>query len=357
MRKSFTSTNHKNALIRAAAVVIIAAFVIITQTGCGDKGSGGEPVTKSDFCLDTSCDISIYDITGGEGEEILDGAFKEIRQYEKILSRTVSGSDVDKINKASGKPVKVSEDTYDVLELGLEIGRLSGGRFDITVGRLTELWDFKSDDPKLPQQKEIDKALETVGYENVKLTEGDTVTLADPDAEIDLGGIAKGYIADRVTEYLEQQGVERAIINLGGNVCVIGSKADDTPWNIGIERPYSDRTELIGSVKVSDATVVTSGIYERMFKKNGRTYHHVLDPETGYPAETDLEAVTITAKKGYSAYCDGLSTTCLMLGRDKATALIEKLQKEKPEAGLEASFTDKDDKVTSTDGMKIEPVE
>ena len=151
--------------------------------------------------------------------------------------------------------------------------------------------------------------------------------------------------------------MERAIINLGGNVCVIGSKADDTPWNIGIERPYSDRTELIGSVKVSDATVVTSGIYERMFKKNGRTYHHVLDPETGYPAETDLEAVTITAKKGYSAYCDGLSTTCLMLGRDKATALIEKLQKEKPEAGLEASFTDKDDKVTSTDGMKIEPVE
>ena len=222
---------------------------------------------------------------------------------------------------------------------------------------MTELWDFKSDDPKLPQQQEIDKALETVGYENVKLTEGDTVTLADPDAEIDLGGIAKGYIADRVTEYLEQQGVEKAIINLGGNVCVIGSKADDTPWNIGIERPYSGRTELIGSVKVSDATVVTSGIYERMFKKNGRTYHHVLDPETGYPAETDLEAVTIIAKKGYSAYCDGLSTTCLMLGGDKATALIEKLQKEKPEAGLEASFTDKDDKVTSTDGMKIEPVE
>ena len=155
-------------VIRAAAAVMLAAFAIITQTGCGDKGSGGEPVTKSDFCLDTACDISIYDITGREGEEILDGAFKEIRQYEKILSRTVSGSDVDKINKASGKPVKVSEDTYDVLELGLEIGRLSGGRFDITVGRLTDLWDFKSDDPKLPQQQEIDKALETVGYENVK---------------------------------------------------------------------------------------------------------------------------------------------------------------------------------------------
>lgn len=356
MKKLFSSIN-KHALMRGAALIVIAAFVIITQTGCGNKGSGSEPVTKSDFCLDTSCDISLYDIAGSEGEEILDGAFKEIRKYENILSKTVSGSDVDRINKASGKSVRVSEDTYDVIKLGLEIGKLSGDRFDITVGRLTDLWDFKSDDPKLPKQQDIDAALKTVGLDNVKLTGSDTVTLTDPDTELDLGGIAKGYIADRVTEYLEKQGVERAIINLGGNVCVIGSKADDTPWNIGIERPYSDRTELIGSVKVSDATVVTSGIYERMFKKDGRIYHHVLDPQTGYPAGTDLEAVTITAKKGYSAYCDGLSTTCLMLGSDKATALIEKLQKEKPEAALEASFTDKDDKVTSTDGMKIEPVE
>lgn len=356
MKKLFSSVN-KHALMRGAALIVMAAFVIITQTGCGDKGSGSEPVTKSDFCLDTTCDISIYDITGSEGEEILDGAFSEIRKYENLFSKTISDSDIDRINKASGKSVKVSAETYEVIEQGLETGDISGGRFDITIGRLTDLWDFKSDDPKLPEQQDIDDAVKTVGYENVKLTGGDTVTMADPDAELDLGGIAKGYIADRITEYLEKQGVEKAIVNLGGNVCVIGSKSQDTPWTVGIERPYSDRTELIGSVQVSDATVVTSGIYERMFRKDGRIYHHVLDPETGYPAETDLEAVTITAKKGYSAYCDGLSTTCLMLGKDKAAALIEKLQKEKPEACLEAAFTDENDKVTSTDGMKIEPVE
>ncbi len=353
MKKSI-SINNMHSMVRAAAVIFIAAFVIITQTGCGDKGSDSEPVTKNDFCLDTSCDISIYDITGSEGEEILDGAFKEIRKYEKILSKTVSGSDIDRINKASGKSVKVSDDAYEVIKMGLEIGKLSGGRFDITVGRLTDLWDFKSDDPKLPEQQDIDAALKTVGLDNVKLEAGNKVTLTDPDAELDLGGIAKGYIADRITEYLEKQGVKKAIINLGGNICVIGSKAEDTPWTIGIERPYSDRTELIGSVQVSDATVVTSGIYERMFKKDGRIYHHVLDPKTGYPAETDLEAVTITARKGYSAYCDGLSTTCLMLGTDKARALVEKLQKEKPDMGIEASFTDKNDKVTQTEGMDID---
>ena len=149
------------------------------------------------------------------------------------------------------------------------------------------------------------------------------------------------------------QGVEKAVINLGGNVAVLGEKAKDTPWNIAIERPYSDRTEMMGYVSVKDATVVTSGIYERKFEQDGVLYHHVLDPRSGYPVDTDLEAVTIRAAKGNSGFCDGLSTVCLMLGKDKAQALIETLQEEHPEMKLEAAFIDKNDAMTQTDGMDV----
>ncbi len=144
------------------------------------------------------------------------------------------------------------------------------------------------------------------------------MTLENTDAAIDLGGIAKGYIADRLAEFLTDRGVESAVINLGGNVETVGSKEDGSSWTVGIERPYSDRTELMGKVSLNDGTLVTSGIYERNFEEDGVLYHHVLDPDTGYPAESDLEAVTIMAGRGNSAFCDGLSTVCLILGKADA---------------------------------------
>ena len=195
-----------------------------------------------------------------------------------------------------------------------------------------------------------------MSYRNIDI-EGNTVRLADPGAAVDLGGVAKGYIADRITDLLEEKGVSSAVINLGGNVAVLGSKEDGSPWNIGIERPYSDRTEVIGSLEAIDATVVTSGTYERKFEENGVLYHHVLDPATGYPAQTDLESVTITAKRGNSAFCDGLSTVCLISGMEKAQALVRELQEKYPEMELEAAFIDKDDDMVQTDGMKIKPVD
>lgn len=156
---------------------------------------------------------------------------------------------------------------------------------------------------------------------------------------------------------MEAQGVTKAIINLGGNITAIGEKEEDTPWTIGIERPYSDRSEIVGSIKVSDKTVVTSGIYERQFVEDGVRYHHVLDPQTGYPAETDLEAVTITAVKGNSGFCDSLSTACLILGKEKAHRLVLKLQDEYPQMEIEAAFIDKKDNIAQTDGMNLELVE
>ena len=342
-------------LFRIIAAVLLTAVIIIPQTGCGGK----EPVSGSEFCLDTSCEITIYDMEGMSEDKaagIIDQAFAEIREYENMLSRTVEGSDVYRINHADGKSTEVSVETLDVIHTGLLMAELSGGKFDITVGALTDLWKFTSDNPSVPEDQEIRKALETVGYENITM-KGNEVGLSDSETRIDLGGVAKGYIADKTGEYMEAQGVTKAIINLGGNITAIGEKEEDTPWTIGIERPYSDRSEIVGSIKVSDKTVVTSGIYERQFVEDGVRYHHVLDPQTGYPAETDLEAVTITAVKGNSGFCDSLSTACLILGKEKAHRLVLKLQDEYPQMEIEAAFIDKNDNIAHTDGMNLELVE
>ena len=342
-------------LFRIIAAVLLTAVIIIPQTGCGGK----EPVSGSEFCLDTSCEITIYDMEGMSEDKaagIIDQAFAEIREYENMLSRTVEGSDVYRINHADGKSTEVSAETLDVIRTGLLMAELSGGKFDITVGALTDLWKFTSDNPSVPEDQEIRKALETVGYENITM-KGNEVGLSDSETRIDLGGVAKGYIADKTGEYMEAQGVTKAIINLGGNITAIGEKEEDTPWTIGIERPYSDRSEIVGSIKVSDKTVVTSGIYERQFVEDGVRYHHVLDPQTGYPAETDLEAVTITAVKGNSGFCDSLSTACLILGKEKAHRLVLKLQDENPQMEIEAAFIDKNDNIAQTDGMNLELVE
>ena len=342
-------------LFRIIAAVLLTAVIIIPQTGCGGK----EPVSGSEFCLDTACEITIYDMEGMSEDKaagIIDQAFAGIREYENMLSRTVEGSDVYRINHADGKSTEVSVETLDVIHTGLLMAELSGGKFDITVGALTDLWKFTSDNPSVPEDQEIRKALETVGYENITM-KGNEVGLSDSETRIDLGGVAKGYIADKTGEYMEAQGVTKAIINLGGNITAIGEKEEDTPWTIGIERPYSDRSEIVGSIKVSDKTVVTSGIYERQFVEDGVRYHHVLDPQTGYPAETDLEAVTITAVKGNSGFCDSLSTACLILGKEKAHRLVLKLQDEYPQMEIEAAFIDKNDNIAQTDGMNLELVE
>lgn len=343
--------NRSRALALHAALLMLLFFVIISQTGCGDK-----EISSTGFCLNTTCTITLYGDLPDDADAVLEEAFDEIAAYEDMLSRTKEGSDIYNINNSGGEPVEVSGETIEVIKLGITMGEISGGCFDITIGRLSEMWNFTGENPSVPAEEDIASAVEHVGYENV-IIDGNTVRLADPGAAIDLGGIAKGYIADRITEFLESEGISSAVINLGGNVVALGEKNGSDPWNIGIERPYSDRTEIAGSVKVKDATLVTSGIYERKFEEDGVMYHHLLDPDTGYPADSNLESVTITAEKGNSAFCDGLSSICLMLGSERAQELIAILQEKYPDMGLEAAFIDKNDDMVQTEGMNVEPAE
>ena len=295
------------------------------------------------FYLDT-----VITISGYADKEILEGAVALCGEYEKVFSRTVKGSDVWRINHGEGSPVRVCGDTAELLTIALDICEKSGGALDITIAPASDLWDFKADEPEIPDSGELSSAAELVDYTKLKL-EGDMVTLPAGMA-IDLGAVAKGYIADKAAEYLKEKGVESAILNLGGNVVALGSKPDGREWSIGIQDPEEENGRAGYSVLVADESVVTSGIYQRGFDKDGVRYHHILDSATGWPVQNGLASVTIIT--GSSALADAMSTACFVLGRDKGMSFAE-------EMGVQAVFIGTDGKVSCTPALegKLEKTE
>ena len=297
--------------------VILCLGLCLLLAGCGGE-EATEPVSRSDFALDTLCTVTLYEPAD---PELLDEAFALIAAEEALLSRTVEGSDVWRVNQAAGESVTVSEDTAELISLGLEYSELSGGVFDVTVGRLTELWDFGGAD-HVPDAAELSPVLASVDYHNLRL-DGSTVTLSDPEARLELGAVAKGYIADRVAQLLKEEGAKSAVIDLGGNVVTLGQKPDGEAWKIGVQQPFgAERSELIGLIRAEgDLSLVTSGVYERNFQRDGVLYHHILDPRTGFPADTDVIGVTVVSHS--SARGDALSTVCLLLGMEEGSRLLE----------------------------------
>lgn len=353
------------------ALTLVIAFCAIS--GCSMRQTAGAepsdtellnaelPVTAQNFFFDTVCSITVYAMegTGGNAGKAIETAFEECRRYEQLLSRTLEGSEIWQINHSGGRPAACSEETFTVIEKGLWYGERTGGKFDITIGPAEDLWDFHGESgeaAEIPGAVELADAMEHVDYRKVILDpEKLTVTLEDPLMELDLGGIAKGYIADRLCHTLRTNGVRSAIVNLGGNIACIGEKVTGSgtaaPFRIGVETPYSDRTRITGSMEMVSATAVTSGIYERYITVNGKEYHHILDAETGYPAETDVVGVTITGPLGTSMECDALSTSCLLLGTLDGMKLIEEMN------GFEAVFIDRDGEIRCSSGMRFTPAE
>ena len=295
------------------------------------------------FYLDT-----VITISGYADKEILEGAVALCGEYEKVFSRTVKGSDVWRLNHGEGRPVQVCGDTAELLAMALDICEKSGGALDITIAPASDLWDFKADEPELPDSGELSSAAKFVDYTKLKL-EGDMVTLPAGMA-IDLGAVAKGYIADKAAEYLKEKGVESAILNLGGNVVALGGKPDGREWSIGIQDPEKENGKFGYSVMVADKSVVTSGIYQRGFDKDGVRYHHILDRATGWPVQNGLASVTIIADS--SAMADAMSTACFVLGRDMGMSFAEKM-------GVQAVFIGTDGKVSCTPALegKLEKTE
>ena len=272
--------------------------------------------TYTDTLFDTVISVQIFDSVD---EDVLKGCEKLCKKYDSMFSNKIEDSEISRINSAGGNPVEVSKETIKLIKKGIYYSEMSDGVFDITIAPVSNLWDFKAETPLVPSPEAIAEAVSHVNYENIIIRDN-TVKLTDPHAGIDLGAIAKGYIADRIKDYLEEEGVRHAMINLGGNVLAMGSKLDGSDYNIGIQKPFD---EPITSVKISDKSVVTSGIYQRYFKADGKIYHHILDPNTGYPCENNLYSVTILTDSSLTA--DALSTTCFLLGYDRGMKLINQL--------------------------------
>lgn len=318
--KTYTIYHHIRTLLRTplklTAIMITACFLC----GCAETSSTSDDIYRTEFLLDTVVTIQLYDV---QDETLLDGAMELCSQYEELLSRTIETSDISKINAANGEPVTVSDDTIELLELGIYYSALSEGTFDITIAPLSILWDFSNNEGVIPDADDIANVLDDIDYRSISI-DGNTVTLSNPNAMIDLGGIAKGYIADKIKEYLIENGVEHAIINLGGNILTIGGHTDGSDFNVGVQEPFGESNTAITSVSLNDQSLVSSGIYERYFELDGNIYHHILDPETGYPYDTELYGVTIISD--YSVDGDALSTICMTKTLEEGLEFIQSLE-------------------------------
>ncbi len=324
-------------LSRLFLSLLILLFPLLI-CGCGRQK---EPLARTGFYFDTVITVTLYD---KQEESLLEGCFSLAEVYENTFSKTIKGSDVWNINQGQGKPVTVGEDTLTLLQSALSYARLSEGRIDPTIGPVASLWDFSSPSaPSLPSGKDLEEALSHVGYQGIIIA-GDTVSFSDPKAKIDLGFIAKGYIADKMKDYLISQGVTSATINLGGNVLTIGSRPDKTPFRVGVQKPFASTGTPALILPVTDMSVVSSGIYERCFELDGTLYHHILDTKTGYPVQNNLFEVTILSKSSMDG--DALSTTCFILGLEEGMALIESLE------NTEALFFTSDGKIHASSGLK-----
>ena len=282
-----------------------------------------EPISKTAFKLNTVVTLKIYD---SKDETLLDKALSICDKYEDIFSRTKESSELYKLNQGtlpqSEGSFILSDELAELTEKGLYYSDLSEGGFDITIEPVSDMWDFVSDEKIIPDDTALKEALPLVNYKNVTL-KNKQLQFSEEGMGLDLGAIAKGYIADQIKTFLISKGVKSAIIDLGGNTLCIGGKPDGTPFQIGIQKPFAERSETVAALEIKDKSVVSSGIYERCFKKDGNFYHHILNPKTGYPYENSLISVTIISDKSVDG--DGLSTTCFALGLEKGMELINSL--------------------------------
>lgn len=333
---------------RIFTYLLILCTALFCLGGCaeksreGDNGPAPSPERKgvstsnTGFFFDTVVTLRLYDARDGLMDEIMSACGR----YEALLSKTVEGSDVWRINHADGQPVQVSEETWQILQSAKHFYEISDGAFSITLAPVIALWGFTDGSERMPTDEERLTALALVDDSQLKL-EGDRMVSLPAGMSIDLGGIAKGYIADKIAE-MSEGNVSGAVLNFGGNVYVVGLKPDGSEYRIGIRDPQGTENDSKAILTVHDTSVVTSGIYERYFIKDGVWYHHILDPKTGMPAENELMSATIVSKSSMEA--DAMATICIVLGAERAQEILKA-------QGFDAVLLTKDNQSIVTDAF------
>jgi thiamine biosynthesis lipoprotein len=276
---------------------------------------------QSRILMGTSVEITVSQVDPKTAEKAVEAAFQEVERINRLMSHYRPDSEVSQVSRHAGeKEVRVSAETLEVIERALYFSRLSGGAFDITIGPVFRLWNFR--EGKIPDGEKLRENLKRVDYRRIRVDRSrSTVYLDDPRMELDLGAIAKGYAVDRAGEVLKKRGVENFLVNAGGDLRVAGRKEKEIPWTIGIQHPRLP-SDLIVKVQSKNAGIATSGDYEKYFLKDGERYHHILVPSSGLPAR-ECQSVTILAPTAMEA--DALATTVFVLGPGKGFALIEEM--------------------------------
>jgi len=323
-------------------VIFISLILMIFIVGCSTKDVDN-PISRTEIIMGTTVGVTLYE---NGSEEVLDKVFKRVQEIENLVSINKEETEIDKLNENAGiSPVKLSDTSFEIIEKALYYSKLSTGGYDLTVGPLVKLWNIGLPEAKVPTQEEIDEVIKNIDYTKVVLNK-DTkeVFLSQKGMLLDLGSIAKGYAADEIVKILKEENINSAIIDLGGNIYALGLKEGNKNWKIGIQNPFDNRGKIVGSLEVSNKTVVTSGVYERYIEQDGQTYHHILNPETGYPYETDIAGVSIIADKSIDG--DALSTLVFTKGLEKGLELVENID------GVDAIFITNNKEVYVTKDLK-----
>ncbi|ACL19551.1 thiamine biosynthesis lipoprotein [Desulfitobacterium sp. LBE] len=326
--------------------VAVALITLGLLTACNGKPVQQEEVKKfesTDIAMGTVISQRVF---GDNGQAAIDAALEKIKSLEALLTFNAPGGDVNKLNDYAGKQsVELQPETLLVLKESQEVAELSGGAFDVTVGPIVKSWGIGTDNARIPSETELKELLPLVNYKNL-LIEGNTAYLKQAGQMVDLGGIAKGYAGDAAIEVYKKQGITSAFINLGGNVVTLGTKPDGSSWTVGVRnpRPAGEEDQIVGMITVADKAVVTAGDDQRYFEVDGVRYHHILNPHTGYPAQSDLMSVTLVTDS--SLLADALDTAVYILGLEKGREMLENY------GGVEAVFITRDKKIYVTDGLK-----
>lgn len=325
--------------------VVTSASPVTEQNIPDGLAISDEPISRTETMLHTVVQFQVYH----EGvEDIIQQAVDYMSEMEALLSTNLEGSDVYNINLNAGKePVKVKAETFEIIERAISIAEESDGLFDISIGSLTNLWQIGSEFARLPSEDEIEEAVSKIDYTKILLdSENQTVFLEEEGMALELGGISKGYIGSGIAELFQANDITTAIINLGGNVVVMGTSPahPDEGWNVGVQDPDDVRGDIVGTQRVKQAAIVTSGIYERFLEVDGVQYHHIMDPRTGYPLDNEISAVTVFAPTSLDG--DSYSTALFLMGIEEGIEFIESKE------GFEVAYIDKEGGVHLSSGIQ-----
>lgn len=320
--------------IKIIIVFLVSILLVSCNSQVEEKNENPGMFSKKEFLMDTYIEVSLYD------KKYIEDTFKIFREIHSLMSEDKKGSDAYNINHSNGQWTEINPMTKEVIEDSIEYSKSLNNSYDISLGKLVELWDIDNL-TKVPYEEEIEIAKNQRGIKYVEI-EGNKIKL-DSDIHLVFGAVGAGYGGDKAKEYLLSKGVESGILDLGGDLTLIGEKPKGEPWAIGVRNPIGDDLDYYGILKVKDTSVASSGNYERYKEIDGKRYHHILDPESGYPAENNLASVTVVTKSGAKA--DAYATGFFVIGIDKALEIVNS------EDDLGAIFVTEDKKVYITPNL------